>query len=60
MVPDRDAPEADIEALVSSYVVQVVEEGEEEAGPRYAYAGTPATCRRSSRRALIKAHMVGT
>jgi pyruvate dehydrogenase E2 component (dihydrolipoamide acetyltransferase) len=37
-----DVPEADIDAFVNSYVVPAAEEGEEEAGPRYEFADTPA------------------
>ncbi|MGE0239685.1 MAG: acetoin dehydrogenase dihydrolipoyllysine-residue acetyltransferase subunit [Parvibaculaceae bacterium] len=50
VVADRDVPEADIDAFVSSYVVPAAEEGEEEAGPRYEYADTPAGRLRYTRR----------
>ncbi|MGE0006246.1 MAG: acetoin dehydrogenase dihydrolipoyllysine-residue acetyltransferase subunit [Parvibaculaceae bacterium] len=42
VVAGADVPEADIDAFVSSYVVPAAEEGEEEAGPRYEFADTPA------------------
>ena len=42
VVADANVPEADIDAFVNSYVVPAAEEGEEEAGPRYEFADTPA------------------
>jgi pyruvate dehydrogenase E2 component (dihydrolipoamide acetyltransferase) len=42
VLADESVPDADIEAFVSSYVVPVAEEGEEEAGPRYEFIDTPA------------------
>lgn len=42
VVAGADVPDADIDAFVSSYVVPAAEEGEEEAGPRYEFADTPA------------------
>lgn len=42
VVADKDVPDADIDAFVSSYVVPAAEEGEEEAGPRYEFVDTPA------------------
>jgi len=50
VVADVDVPDADIDAFVSSYVVPAAEEGEEEAGPRYEYADTPAGRLRYTRR----------
>jgi pyruvate dehydrogenase E2 component (dihydrolipoyllysine-residue acetyltransferase) len=42
VVADADVPDADIEAFINSYVVPAAEEGEEETGPRYEFADTPA------------------
>jgi pyruvate dehydrogenase E2 component (dihydrolipoamide acetyltransferase) len=42
VLADESVPDADIEAFVSSYVVPVAEEGEEEAGPRYEFIDTQA------------------
>jgi pyruvate dehydrogenase E2 component (dihydrolipoamide acetyltransferase) len=42
VLADAGVPDADIDAFVSSYVVPAAEEGEEEAGPRYEFADTPA------------------
>jgi pyruvate dehydrogenase E2 component (dihydrolipoamide acetyltransferase) len=42
VVAEADVPDADIDAFVSSYVVPAAEEGEEEAGPAYEFADTPA------------------
>jgi pyruvate dehydrogenase E2 component (dihydrolipoamide acetyltransferase) len=42
VLADESVADADIEAFVSSYVVPVAEEGEEEAGPRYEFIDTQA------------------
>jgi pyruvate dehydrogenase E2 component (dihydrolipoamide acetyltransferase) len=42
VVADANVPESDIDAFVSSYVVPETDESEEEAGPRYEFADTPA------------------
>ncbi len=50
VVAAADVPDADIDAFVSSYVVPAAEEGEEEAGPSYEFADTPAGRLRYTRR----------
>jgi pyruvate dehydrogenase E2 component (dihydrolipoamide acetyltransferase) len=50
VVADQDVPDADIDAFVNSYVVPAAEEGEEEAGPAYEFADTPAGRLRYSKR----------
>jgi pyruvate dehydrogenase E2 component (dihydrolipoamide acetyltransferase) len=50
VVADADVPDADIDAFVSSYVVPAAEEGEEEGGPAYEVADTPAGRLRYSKR----------
>lgn len=50
VIADPDVPDSDIDAFVTSYIVPVAEEGEEEAGPRYEYADTTAGRLRYARR----------
>jgi pyruvate dehydrogenase E2 component (dihydrolipoamide acetyltransferase) len=64
VLADASVPEADIDAFVNSYVVPVAEEGEEEAGPRYEFADTPAgrvryTKRGSADNAVLLIHGFG-
>src|SRR5690242_9232838 len=53
VVADADVPDADIDAFVSSYVVPATEVGEEETGPLYEFADTPAGRLRYTKRGTI-------
>lgn len=42
VIADPSVPESEIDAFVSSYVTPVAEEGEDDEGPKYEFAETPA------------------